>query len=121
MQYGTHNLSLLRGLEAAMDFMTQVGPERVEARVRSLGRYLRAGLGEIPGVTLETPTHPELAAGMTRYGIDGLKGTTLQDELWSRRRIRVRGAPAVRQSCHIYNDFSQIDETLEVVRELARA
>jgi selenocysteine lyase/cysteine desulfurase len=119
MQYGTHNLSLLRGLEAAIDFMTQVGPDRVEARVRSLGRRLREGLGEIPGVVLETPTHPELAAGMTRYGIEGLEGTALQDELWSRKRIRVRGAPSVRQSCHIYNDFAQLDETLEIVRELA--
>jgi len=121
MQYGTHNLSLLRGLEAAIDFMTQVGPDRVEARVRSLGRHLREGLSEIPGVILETPTHPELAAGMTRYGIEGLEGTALQNELWSRRRIRVRGAPSVRQSCHIYNDFAQLGETLEIVRELAHA
>jgi selenocysteine lyase/cysteine desulfurase len=121
MQYGTHNLSVLRGLEAAIDFMSEVGPERVEARVRGLGRYLREGLSAIPGVTLETPTHPELTAGMTRYRVEGLEGTTLQDELWRRKRIRVRGAPAVRQSCHIYNDFAQLDATLEVVRELARS
>ena len=120
MQYGTHNLSLLRGLEAAIDFMSQIGPDRVEARVRSLGRHLREGLSEIPGVVVETPLHPELAAGMTRYGIGGLEGTVLQDELWRRRRIRVRGAPSVRQSCHIYNTFAQLDETFEVVSELAR-
>jgi selenocysteine lyase/cysteine desulfurase len=121
MQYGTNNQSLLRGLEAAIDFMNQIGPERVERRVRSLGCYLRDGLSEIPGVVLRTPTHPELAAGITRYGIEGLEGTKLQDELWNRKRIRVRGAPAVRQSCHIYNNFTQLDETLEVVRDLARA
>ena len=120
MQYGTHNLSLLRGLEAAVAFMSQVGPDRVAARIRRLGRYLRDGLSEIPGVVLETPTHPDLAAGMTRYGVDGLEGTTLQDELWRRRRIRVRGAPAVRHCTHIYNDFAKLDETLEVVRELAQ-
>jgi selenocysteine lyase/cysteine desulfurase len=120
MQYGTHNLSLLRGLEAAVAFISQVGPGRVAARVRRLGRYLRDGLIKIPGVVLETPTHPDLAAGMTRYRVEGLEGTTLQDELWRRRRIRVRGAPAVRQCTHIYNDFAQLDETLEVVRDLAR-
>ncbi len=70
LQYGTHNLSLLRGLEAALAFMSQLGPDRVEARVRRLGRYLRDGLSEIPGVVLETPTHPDLAAGMTRYGVE---------------------------------------------------
>lgn len=120
MQYGTHNQSLLRGLEAAIDFMSRIGPERVEMRVRSLGNHLRKGLSGIPRVVLHTPTHPELAAGITRYGIEGLEGTKLQDELWNRKRIRVRGAPAVRQSCHIYNDFTQLDETLEVVRALAR-
>ena len=120
MQYGTHNQSLLRGLEAAIDFMSRIGPERVEKRVRSLGSYLRKGLSEIPRVVLHTPTHPELAAGITRYSIEGLDGTKLQDELWNRKRIRVRGAPSVRQSCHIYNDYTQLDETLEVVRALAR-
>jgi selenocysteine lyase/cysteine desulfurase len=119
-QYGTHNLSLLRGLEAAIDFMRQMGPEHVETRIRTLGSYLRQGLSEIPRVRLHTPTHPDLAAGITRYGIEGIEGTTLQDELWHRKRIRVRGAPAVRQSCHIYNDFTQLDETLEVVRELTK-
>ena len=120
MQYGTHNQSLLRGLEAAIDFMNQVGPERVETRIRNLGSYLRQGLSEIPRVTIRTPTHPDLAAGITRYGIEGLEGTKLQDELWNRKRIRVRGAPLVRQSCHIYNDFTQLDETLAVVRDLAQ-
>ena len=90
-------------------------------RIRSLGSRLREGLSEIPGVTIETPMSPELAAGMTRYGIEGREGTVLQDELWRRKRIRVRGAPSVRQSCHIYNDFAQLDETLEVVKELAHA
>ena len=65
-------------------------------------------------------TDPSGRAGDGRHGIEGLEGTTLQYELWSRSRIRVRGAPAVRQSCHVYSDFSQIDETLEVVRRLAR-
>jgi len=57
---------------------------------------------------------------MFANGIEGLEGTKLQDELWNRKRIRVRGAPLVRQSCHIYNDFTQLDETLVVVRDLAQ-
>ena len=120
-QYGTHNLSLLRGLEAAIDFVSQIGQERIEKRIRTLGHYLRQGLSEIPRVIIQTPTHPDLAAGMTRYGIEGLEGTELQDELWHRKGIRVRavGRDAVRQSCHIYNNMSELDETLEVVRAIA--
>lgn len=76
MQYGTHNLSLLHGLESAIDFVSQIGPDRVEKTVRHLGAYLREGLSKIPGVILETPMHPGLAAGITRYGIEGLEGSS---------------------------------------------
>ena len=121
-QYGTLNQSLLRGLETAIDFMDRIGRDRVEARVRSLGSYLRKGLGQIPGVTIITPTHPDLSAGITTWGVAGLTGKRLQDELWDRKRIRVRAAAdiAVRQSCHIYNNMAELDATLDVARALAK-
>jgi selenocysteine lyase/cysteine desulfurase len=121
MQYGTLNQSLLRGLEAAVDFMDRIGRDRVEERVRFLGSYLRRGLGQIPKVTIATPVHPELSAGITTYGVAGVTGRQLQDELWERRQIRVRasGAESVRQSCHIYNSVKELDATLAVVKALA--
>ncbi len=121
-QYGTLNQSLLRGLETAVDFMDWLGRDRVEERVRALGAYLRKGLGQIPGATIVTPLHPELSAGITAWGITGMTGRRLQDELWERKRIRVRasGDTAVRQSCHIYNTMAELDATLEVAKALAR-
>jgi selenocysteine lyase/cysteine desulfurase len=122
-QYGTLNQSLLRGLETAVDFMDRIGRDRVETRVRFLGAYLRKGLSQIPMVTVVTPLHPDLAAGITTWGIAGVTGGRLQDELWERRRLRVRasGESAVRQSCHIYNAVAELDATLEVARALSRA
>jgi selenocysteine lyase/cysteine desulfurase len=121
-QYGTLNQSLLRGLEVAVDFMDRIGRDRIEDRVRVLGDYLRRGLGQIPGVTITTPVNPALAAGITNYGVKGVAGRQLQDELWNRRRIRVRasGTTGVRQSCHIYNNVAELDATLEIVKSLAR-
>jgi selenocysteine lyase/cysteine desulfurase len=47
-------------------------------------------------------------------------GWDLQDELWNRKKYRVRaGGPNVRQSVHYYNSPEEIDGTLEVVRLLA--
>jgi selenocysteine lyase/cysteine desulfurase len=122
-QYGTLNQSLLRGLEVAVDFMDRIGRDRIEERVRFLGDYLRRGLGQVPGVVLNSPVNPALAAGITTYGIKGVTGRQLQDELWNRKRIRVRasGTTGVRQSCHIYNNVAELDATLEVVKSLARA
>jgi isopenicillin-N epimerase len=121
-QYGTLNQSLLRGLETAVDFMDRIGRDRVEARVRFLGSYLRKGLGQVPGAAIVTPTHAELSAGITAWGVAGVSGRRLQDELWDRKKIRVRasGETAVRQSCHIYNNMAEIDATLDVARALAQ-
>ena len=119
-QYGTVNQSLIRGLEAAVDFMDRIGRDRIEARVRALGGYLRGELAKIPKAVIVTPLHPELAAAITTWGIQGIPGRRLQDELWSRKKIRVRanGTDWVRQSCHIYNTMKELDATLEVARSL---
>lgn len=122
-QYGTLNQSLLRGLEAAVDFVDRIGRDRIEQRVRQLGTALRTGLAALPHATIITPRHPELSAGITTWGLNGVTGRQLQDELWNRRRIRVRavGENAVRQSTHIYNNLADIQATLEVARALGRS
>lgn len=117
-QRGTGSLSLLMGLNAALDFHEAVGPDRVYARIKSLGDYLRDGLKKIDRVEIYTSLHPVMCAGITSYNIVGLEPGQLMDELWKRRKIRIRG---VRQCTHIYNSEEEIDATLEVVRDLARS
>ena len=121
MQWGTLNQSLLRGLEAAVDFMTAIGRDRIEERVRFLGSSLRKGLSQVAGVSVVTPLSPDLSAGITHWGVGGLTGRQLQDELWARRKIRVRagGDKVVRQSTHIYNSLAEIEATIAVARALA--
>jgi selenocysteine lyase/cysteine desulfurase len=82
---------------------------------------LRKGLQEIKGVTISSPLHPALAGAMVSYGIPGISGEELQDQLWSRKKYRVRSqsGPFVRQSLHYYNSPKEVDGTLEVVRALA--
>lgn len=121
MQYGTGNLSLLKGLEAAIDFHLRIGPDRVEKRIVGLANRLREGLQKIKGVTILSPVHPELAGAMVTYRVNGITGPQLMDEMW-KRKIRVRSMGhenGVRQSVHIYNSPEEIDATLEVVRTLA--
>lgn len=122
MQFGTGNLSNLIGLEAGLDFHQRVGSERCIQRIAELANRLRAGLQQIKGVTIFSPTHPALACSIVNYGIDKLDGAKLMDELWNRKKIRVRaqGGTAVRQSSHIYNSLAEIDATLAIVRELAK-
>lgn len=121
-QRGTGNLSLLVGLDEALDFHFELGPERVYNRIKSLGDYLRMRLKEIPGIKIFTPLEPSMTAGITVYNIEGLTGDFIQDELWRRGRLRPRSMGdiyGVRQSTHIYNSFEEIDRTISILKELA--
>ena len=123
MQFGTGNTALLVGLDAALDFYLRIGPERIERRTLDLAGSLRVGLQKIKGVSLGSPTHPALAGAIVTYGLAGFSGQRLQDELWARKKYRVRAqtGPMVRQSVHYYNSPEEIEGTLEVVKKLAAA
>ncbi len=122
MQFGTANLSLLVGLGAAVDFYNKIGGQRVEQRIMELSNRLRDGLKTIDRAKIYSPTHPAMTCGIVTWGIDGVTGLRLMDELWSRNKIRVRAVDEamVRQSSHVYNSTEEIDRTLEIARALAR-
>lgn len=119
MQYGTGNLSLLIGLEKALDFHAAIGADRVEARVVGLADRLREGLAAVPGVVIRSPTHPALRSATTIWTIEGMASAELQDALWERERIRVRSVgPGIRQCCHLYTLEDDVDRTIETARRL---
>jgi selenocysteine lyase/cysteine desulfurase len=122
MQYGTGNSSLLVGLDAAIDFHQHIGTERIEQRIMELSNRLRDGLKTIDRVHIDSPIHPALTSGIVTWGVTGITGARLMDELWNRRKLRVRavGDDAVRQSCHFYNLPEEIDATLEIARTLVK-
>lgn len=121
-QRGTGNPSQIIGMEAAVDFHNEIGPQKVTDRIKYLGDYLRAGLEKIPKVTISSSVHPEMCAGITTYGIEGVKGLDLQNEMWRRKKLQPRsvGEHMIRHSTHIYNLEHEIDAALEIVRDLAR-
>ena len=120
-QRGTGSMSLLEGADAALDFHWAIGPDRVQKRVKYLGDRLRAGLREIPKVKIYSPEDNAMCAGITVYGVDGVTGPQLQDEMWKRGRLRPRSLGAgVRHCTHIFNSPAEVDRALEIVRALAR-
>lgn len=123
-QRGTGSLSLLMGMDAALDFHLALGPERVHERIKFLGDSLREGLRQMPKVNIFSPRDSSMCAGMTVYNIDGFTGTRLQDEMWARGRLRPRSVGdvyGVRQCTHIYNSPAEVEQTLRIVRDLTRA
>jgi len=121
-QRGTGNLSLLIGLEAAIDFHHRVGPERWFARIKHLGDHLRARLSETPDATISSSTHPEMCAGMTTWKLGGHPPYAMVDRVWERARIRPRAVSEIwgmRTSTMIYNSEREIDRLVATAQAVA--
>jgi selenocysteine lyase/cysteine desulfurase len=120
-QRGTGSMSLLKGLDAALDFHTAIGPERWHSRIKYLGEYLRTGLRRVPKVKIFSPEDESMCAAITVYGVEGVSGAQLQDEMWKRERLRPRssGSTGVRHCTHIYNSTAEIDRALRVIKALS--
>jgi selenocysteine lyase/cysteine desulfurase len=114
-QRGTGSMSLLAGLDAAIDFHLRVGPERWFARIRQLGDHLRSRLRETPGATIASSTHPAMCAGMTTWKLGGHPPYAMVDRIWERERIRPRAVSdvwGIRTSTMIYNSERDIDRLI---------
>jgi selenocysteine lyase/cysteine desulfurase len=121
-QRGTGNFSVLLGLEAALDFHNQIGPEKVYERIKFLGDRLRAGLRENKKITFYSAADDAMCAGITLYNIEGFTGTKLQDAYWEKAKMRPRSQGdvfGVRHSTHIFNSVEEIDKAISVVNELS--
>jgi selenocysteine lyase/cysteine desulfurase len=121
-QRGTGSLTLLHGLETALDFHEEIGHERILKRIKFLGKYLRDELRKLPKVKIYSPEDEDMCAAITVYNVEGWTGPKLQELMWNRDRLRPRSSSDIhglRQSTHIYNSIEEIDRCLKIIREIA--
>lgn len=121
-QRGTGNYSVMIGMDAALDFHNEIGPQRVYDRIKYLGNYLRDGLRKMPKVKIFSPADEAMCAGIAVYNVAGLTGARLQEEFWNRARMRPRSQGdefGVRHCTHIFNNEQELDKALGIVKVLA--
>lgn len=122
---GTIDESRPVGLLAAADYLSAIGMERIEARVRFLRARLEEGLRSIDGLGVATPASESMKGGMVSFSIDGVESAALQRHLSRAARVRTRVIAEydygwMRLSTHIYNSPAQIDRAVELIDEAAR-
>jgi selenocysteine lyase/cysteine desulfurase len=107
----------------AFQYIEDIGPERIEARRRTLVRSAREALNAIPGLTLHSPEPDETSTGIIAFSIHGVDGRKIYAGLKDRRFItRPTGLKfsGVRISIAFFNTEEEIGMLIRTIAELAR-
>jgi isopenicillin-N epimerase len=105
----------------AIDFQAGLGVDRIRARIAELVATTRQRLDGYAGLTLATPTHPELHGSLTAFRLPaGIDTAALRRRLWEGHRIEVPiverpEGPLVRVSTHFYNTEEEVDRLADAL------
>ena len=127
LEAGTPNVSGALGLGRAIEWLEQIGLERVEAHERELLSHARAVLAELPGVRLLGSAEPAL--GVVSFVLEGVHAhdlSTILDQAGIALRaghhcaqpvMQRFGVPAaLRASFAVYNTRAEIDALVAGLR-----
>lgn len=117
------------GLSAAAQELLVIGADAVYQRISSLAARARAGLAELPGVTLwdrgERPggivsfSHSDVAAAqLVSTAMSAGISLGLVPDIAPFDPVALSGPPAVRVSAHVYNTETDVDSLLELLSDL---
>ena len=120
---GTQNIGLYRGVDAAIDFIENIGLQNIHDRIKMLGGYTQQKMLEFGDkVELITPTEEQSRCAVNGFRIKGIEFTKF-NTLASENKIRIRsvaenGLNSLRVSTHIYNTKSEIDKLMELIKKV---
>lgn len=86
-EYGMRNPATYFGLNRAIDYLAEVGWDAIAAHERAMADRLKARLGELPGVRVQTPRRWEDSSAIVNVGVDGVPGKELSKRLWDEFKI----------------------------------
>jgi selenocysteine lyase/cysteine desulfurase len=113
------------GFGEALEFQNTIGRKAIEARSRSLGQALIAGLRRIDGVQMWTHPDPALSGAVVSFRPGTLDVSKLSAALYRNDRIgcATRGGsdrPGLRFSPHIYNTMAEVDRSVAAIAKYMR-
>ena len=123
---GTFDESRMAGLLASVEFLNTLGMDRIERRVRFLRARLEEGIRSLKGVSVATPGPEALKAGMVSFSLQGVDSLALQRHMARVANVRTRVIGEydygwMRLSTHLYNLPGEVDRTVGLLEEVARA
>lgn len=117
-EFGARNLPLRIGYARTLRYLSEIGLENIEARVRETVRHLKARLSEIRGARVQSPEG--FSAGAINVAFDGADPRVLQQRLWDAHRIVVVSpAGGLRVSIAFFTTTEDVDRLVDALKEIA--
>ncbi len=119
---GTQANGLYTGVNASIDFIETIGINNIHNRIKALGKYTQDKLLELGDkVELLTPTEERSRCAVNGFRIKGVDYHKFY-EVCSENKIRIRSVPemginCLRVSTHIYNNKSEVDKLIELIKK----
>ncbi len=128
---GTPSIAEAIGFGAAVDYLQQVGMDRIHAHEQAITAYALERLAEVPGVRVLGPADASQRGGVAAMVIDGLHPHDVAQVL-DHEGVAVRAGhhcamplhqryhiPAsTRASFYLYNTFEEVDRLIEALYEV---
>lgn len=132
---GQRSSPVLVCLKDAMDFQdtikATVGQDGIANRILALSAYAKARLMQIPGVSVDCSTKPEMSSGLTKFHIKNIyqshaainskiRGDTnilMRTVYYKNYPSEAKDRTGLRISTHIYNNYDQIDLLARAIEE----
>jgi isopenicillin-N epimerase len=115
MRVGTNSRAIFVGLMAGLQFLKQLGPQRVYSRIHQLAR-VAFDQARKEGLPLLTPDDDRMFAGLVTFNLDKEHAARFL-ALCEKRKIWAVGSPRMRVSTHIHTRPQDIELFFETLRE----
>lgn len=118
---GFRNFAGLAGLAASLEYVMQMGLDRIRLQNVRLSRMLREDLVDIPGVSLYGPEEGR-RIGIIAFNVEGRDPADIVERLEARGIVmalrEIGETKVVRASPHFYNTEQEISAAVEILKGL---
>ncbi len=116
---GSPNMLGATALEASLSLLEEVGMPQVGQALSERVQWLLEGLRGIPGARVLGGSAPERRAGIVSFGLQGWPAEQLFERLGKEQVICALRGGAIRFSPHFYTPATVIEDSLQLLRQLA--
>ena len=122
LQTGFRNYAGVVGLEASLQYLKNVGFEKIRTINKNLSAILVEELERLPGAVVYAPEDPDMRTSIVSFNLDGMDPQQLVDMLEKKGIIlavrEIAEHKVVRASPHFFNTESQMHALVDTLKGL---